>query len=254
MAINPVLTQVESILVVTDTVVFGYGAGQTVPPRTVICNPTADMTLTFPRVTPTIPALGQVGVSTNIIPGVGTGYLLTVLNITNHTVTLDVDSSDSAVYFPGNLAVGQSMTASSLYPGTGEGDGPEWIRVDQGLVAGISSQVSLVDVTAPVTATQNAGVMLVTAGTSTLTLPAPTSDGSVLKIVGMSPDGGFTITPIGRASLNNTTFALAGGAVTPYVFTTANTTVAMNQSGWLTLVGYTGTWIPIDSMGVGAAS
>lgn len=98
MAYNQNLVQVEEIVSTATTLTLGFGSGQTVPPRYLVCNPTGNMTVTLPLSTPALPTSS----STQYIPGAGPGYPLTIMNIssTPFTVTIAAASGDTLVNVP----------------------------------------------------------------------------------------------------------------------------------------------------------
>lgn len=87
--LNPVLTGPEEITSTAATFTMGYKAGQQVPPRTLVVNPTGGMTVNLPQINPTFNS------SEPVIPGTGVGYLLTIRNISSQTITVAAASGTS---------------------------------------------------------------------------------------------------------------------------------------------------------------
>lgn len=97
MAINNALVQVEAIVSTSTTITLGYSSGQTVPPRYLVCEPTANTTVTLPLSTPALASTG----GSNYIPGSGPGFPITVLNTSGtYTVTIAAASGDTLVNVP----------------------------------------------------------------------------------------------------------------------------------------------------------
>lgn len=91
MAYNQNLVQVEEVLSVATTLTLGFGSGQTVPPRYLVCEPTGNMTITLPLSTAQLPTSS----STQYIPGAGPGYPLTIYNNSAFTVTIAAATATS---------------------------------------------------------------------------------------------------------------------------------------------------------------
>ena len=118
MAYNQNLVQVEEILTVATTLVLGFGSGQTVPPRYLVCEPTGNMTVTLPLSTAQLPTSS----STQYIPGAGPGYPITIYNNSAFTVTIAAATatspavSDTLTNVP-TLAVQNSSVSVFAAPG-----------------------------------------------------------------------------------------------------------------------------------------
>lgn len=114
--INPILVAQEEFATTTTSTVLGYGSGQTVPPRYLLCSPTANMTVTLPLSTATAPL--NTGVP-NYIPGAGPGFALTVMNLSStYTVTLVAAAGDTLVNVPPVLSALYSSTTVIAVPST----------------------------------------------------------------------------------------------------------------------------------------
>ncbi len=98
MAYNFNLVQVEEVVFTSTTLTLGFDVGMTVPPRYLVCNPTANMTITLPLSTPTLPTSS----GGNYVPGAGPGYPITILNINSgaFTVTIAAASGDTLTNIP----------------------------------------------------------------------------------------------------------------------------------------------------------
>lgn len=111
MAVNNVLVQVEEVVYTSVSLTLGYGSGQTVPPRYIVCNPTGNMTITLPLSTPALPTSS----STQYIPGTGPGFPITIYNnsSTPYTVTLAAASGDTLTNVPVLSTQGSSVSVFS---------------------------------------------------------------------------------------------------------------------------------------------
>lgn len=99
MAINNVLVDTE-LVVSAATVVLGYGVSQTVPPRYLLCNPTAAMTVTLPLSTAALPT----SLSTPYVPGAGAGVPITIMNMqSTYAITIAAATGDTLVNVPVTL-------------------------------------------------------------------------------------------------------------------------------------------------------
>lgn len=97
MAINNVLVQVEAVVSTSTTITLGYSPGQTVPTRYLVCEPTANTTVTLPLSTPALATSG----GSNYIPGSGPGFPITIMNTSGtYTVTIAAASGDTLVNVP----------------------------------------------------------------------------------------------------------------------------------------------------------
>lgn len=93
MAYNQNLVQTEEVVFTTTSLVLGFGSGQTVPPRYIVCEPTNNMTITLPLSTPSLPT----SAANQYVPGAGPGYPITIYNnsSTPYTVTIVAASGDT---------------------------------------------------------------------------------------------------------------------------------------------------------------
>lgn len=98
MAYNQNMVQVEEVIFTSTSLTLGFDVGMTVPPRYLVCNPTANMTITLPLSTPTLPT----STGGNYVPGAGPGYPITIFNINSgaFTVTIAAASGDTLVNIP----------------------------------------------------------------------------------------------------------------------------------------------------------
>ena len=110
MAYNQVLVQTEEVVfTITQPLTLGYGSGQTVPPRYLVCNPSGAMTITLPLSTPTLPTSS----STQYIPGTGPGYPITIYNNSANTITIAAAAGDTLTNVVNQTAQGDSISVFS---------------------------------------------------------------------------------------------------------------------------------------------
>ncbi len=177
MSINAVLTQVEKIQFTTGPVTLGYGPGMTVPPRTLVCNAASDITVTLPLTTVTLPLLGQGSNTKTITPGIGAGYLLTILNISSTgIVTIVAATGDTLVDVPVLNAQYTSVDVCSSDTNS------TWYRVNQG--GSSSSSIFITANVAPPDAALSNGEAALwfdpTNGSPSLNVKAKQTDGTVV--------------------------------------------------------------------------
>lgn len=214
MAINNVLVQVEEVVYTTTSLTLGYGSGQTVPPRYIVCNPTAAMTITLPLSTPTLPTSS----STQYIPGSGPGFPITIYNnsSTPYTITIAAAAGDTLTNVVNLTAQGDSI---SVFSSPSEN---VWYGYERS--AGSTTANSFV--TAPVTATSTSFTMF-TADQSYVVTSASAVWGTASSSAGLQLEKatGTTATGSGTALLT-ATINTAGTANT----VTAGTLIATTAS------------------------
>lgn len=94
MAYNSILTQVETLVSTATSLTFGYGAGQTVPPRVLIMNNATAATITLPLSAATIPP--STSPDSGYLPP-SDGVFLTIMNVGTSTVTIAAATGDTLV-------------------------------------------------------------------------------------------------------------------------------------------------------------
>lgn len=235
--INQILTQTEAIVVTDEAVTLGYDQKQTAPPRVLFCNITGESAVLLPITTPVISPYGQ-----SIVPGVGDGYLLTIVNLSVDQLVIVAQGDDNSEFIPSPILQNQSITVCS------SATNQTWYRVDQGQSGGNSPGIDLAAV--PTTLPLSSGNEIIGSGTGFATLPSPTQDGLMLKVGNISGTSNL-LNIVGSAGLVNTVFSLSGGAVSPSTFASPDDVdfSGDNNAAWVTLVSLGGVWIPVDSMG-----
>jgi hypothetical protein len=207
MAVNQVLYAVEAVNVVSATLTLGYGPGQTVPSRYIICNPTANMTITLPLSTAQLPTSS----STQYIPGTGPGFPITIININSggFTVAVAAATGDTLLNIPATLATQNSSievfsdSVNTRWIGLRSATSGQIVEQANGLGASTTS-FTLLTATSPIIETGVSAVFGTASTSGTL---------QVEKATGTQAVGSGTNTLTGTISLSGTANTVVNGTL-----------------------------------------
>ena len=212
MAVNNVLVQTEEVVFTSASLTLGYGTGQTVPPRYVVCNPSGAMTVTLPLSTAALPT----SLTGQYIPSPGAGFPITIYNNSTNTVTIAAAAGDTLTNVVALTAQGDSIT---VFSSPGE-------NVWYGYERSSSSTAANSFVTANITATSTSFPMF-TADQSYVVTSASAIWGTASSSAGLQVEKTTGTTALGSGTnLLTATINTAGAANT----VTSGTLVATSAS------------------------